>query len=107
MRCVVVDKSKSKLGAFTVVVALVASLVTVLGATRADALSPGVDFGAGDLSTWQTNGVVWAVGESQGRSSPAATSPSSGPRTAVSAPRSARPAWPSSTPSRAHPTRAR
>lgn len=38
-----------------------------LTAMSASALTPGVAFGAGDLSTWQTNGVVYATGTVHGK----------------------------------------
>ena len=46
------------------VVLAAASLIGV--APPAAALSPGVAFSATDLPTWQTNGIVWAMAESNG-----------------------------------------
>ncbi|UWX97981.1 LamG domain-containing protein [Arthrobacter zhaoxinii] len=40
---------------------------TLIGvAAPSSALSPGVSFAASDLPTWQTNGIVWAMAESNG-----------------------------------------
>ncbi|MCW2848944.1 MAG: Fibronectin type domain protein [Marmoricola sp.] len=38
-----------------------------LAFNAATALSPGVSFSSGASSTWQTDGIVWAVGQSQGK----------------------------------------
>ncbi|WP_082413589.1 LamG-like jellyroll fold domain-containing protein [Arthrobacter sp. Edens01] len=44
----------------------VAATVLVGGAAPATALVPGVAFSASDLPTWQTNGIVWSMVESNG-----------------------------------------
>jgi large repetitive protein len=47
---------------------LAAALVPAISSSpTAQALSPGVAFSAEGLSTWQTNGIVWALGASQGK----------------------------------------
>ncbi|MBC7632265.1 LamG-like jellyroll fold domain-containing protein [Aeromicrobium sp.] len=50
-----------------VVAAATGLAVLALPASPASALSPGVAFSADNLPTWQTNGVVYAVGESGGK----------------------------------------
>ncbi len=47
--------------------ALVASVFGVVSSAPSSALSPGVSFTADALPTWQTNGVVWALGQTQGK----------------------------------------
>lgn len=46
--------------------ALIASAWTMPGSPAA-ALSPGINFSADDLPTWQTDGVVYALAQTQGR----------------------------------------
>src|SRR3712207_3560505 len=46
---------------------VISGVALALIAPPATALSPGVAFSAEGMSTWQTNGVVWALGQSQGR----------------------------------------
>ncbi|HEY9309390.1 MAG TPA: DNRLRE domain-containing protein [Microbacterium sp.] len=47
--------------------ALVVGLVAVTPPEPASALSPGVQFSADDLPTWQTNGTVYALAQSAGK----------------------------------------
>ncbi len=62
-------RSNRRLGTATVLLgALVASFASgVATAPSAQALTPGVAFSADALSTWQTNGVVYALGQSRGK----------------------------------------
>ncbi|WP_370647276.1 LamG-like jellyroll fold domain-containing protein [Arthrobacter sp. zg-Y1116] len=56
---------RKSLAALLAVAALAAT--TLAGtATPASAISPGVAFSATDLPTWQTNGIVWALAQSNG-----------------------------------------
>ncbi|MFC5433798.1 CBM96 family carbohydrate-binding protein [Microbacterium suwonense] len=49
------------------VAAVVSALLVVQAPPPAAALSPGIDFSADDLPTWQTNGTVWGIDAAQGK----------------------------------------
>lgn len=49
------------------VAAVVTGLLAFQAPPPAAALSPGVDFSADDLSTWQTNGTVWGMDAAKGK----------------------------------------
>jgi fibronectin type 3 domain-containing protein len=55
------------LAAFAAVFALIVGSVVATSTTPASALSSGVSFAAEDSSTWQTNGVVYALGTAKGK----------------------------------------
>ncbi|MDF9812833.1 LamG-like jellyroll fold domain-containing protein [Streptomyces sp. SPB162] len=55
-----------KLGVFSVATALAAATLGVLTTHSATALTPPVAITADDLSTWQTNGIVWAFAQADG-----------------------------------------
>ena len=55
-----------KPAALLTTVSMIAALV-VFSPLSATALSPGVAFGAGDLSTWQTNGEVYGMASAAGK----------------------------------------
>ncbi len=62
-------RRRHRAAAFGAVLALTATCWTgaqVTGAPEAEAVTPPVAFTADDLPTWQTNGVVWALAQSQG-----------------------------------------
>ncbi|MCW2849191.1 MAG: hypothetical protein JWR90_3165 [Marmoricola sp.] len=46
---------------------MAAAIISLFTALPATALTPGVAFSATNLSTWQTDGVVWAIGQSHGK----------------------------------------
>jgi large repetitive protein len=53
-------------GALLATAAVVVSTLGVVDAPRSGALSPGLSFTADSLPTWQTDGVVWALGQTAG-----------------------------------------
>ncbi|WP_374117236.1 hypothetical protein [Streptomyces sp. RKAG293] len=55
-----------KLGVFSVATALAAATLGVLTSHSATATTPPVAITADDLSTWQTNGIVWAFAQADG-----------------------------------------
>ncbi|WP_211332444.1 LamG-like jellyroll fold domain-containing protein [Nocardioides aurantiacus] len=59
--------SARKTTATAAIGSLLAALLVVLAGPPARALSPGVHFSSAASSTWQTNGRVWALGQSGGK----------------------------------------
>jgi hypothetical protein len=63
-----ISRQRMRLGLGSSAGLVVSALATVLlTPAPAAAVTPGVAFSADNLSTWQTDGVVWALGQSHGR----------------------------------------